>query len=325
MTTKPCVMVTGGSGYVGGHICKALSQADYFPINVDRQETAWSSKWGPFYNCNFAELDKKFIQNDILAVIHCAANSLVGPSVSDPKLYYENNVIDTIRFLDLLVERGVNKFVFSSSSSVYGNQKVVPIKEDAVLNPLTSYGRSKQMIEGVLQDYDTAYNFSSVSLRYFNACGADFDQEVGQVKDATHVIAKILESIINSDTFTVYGTDYKTADGTCVRDYTHVWDLALAHVKAVNYLISGGQTEIINLGAGQGQGIWDILDSVNKVVKLLPEIKKGDKRLGDPEKVIADISKAKEVLDWVPEHSDLNTIIETAWKWYNSENFIRKV
>ena len=308
MTTKPCVMVTGGSGYVGGHICKALRQADYFPINVDRQETAWSSKWGPFYNCNFAELDKKFIQNDILAVIHCAANSLVGPSVSDPKLYYENNVIDTIRFLDLLVERGVNKFVFSSSSSVYGNQKVVPIKEDAVLNPLTSYGRSKQMIEGVLQDYDTAYNFSSVSLRYFNACGADFDQEVGQVKDATHVIAKILESIINSDTFTVYGTDYKTADGTCVRDYTHVWDLALAHVKAVNYLISGGQTEIINLGAGQGQGIWDILDSVNKVVKLLPEIKKGDKRLGDPEKVIADISKAKEVLDWVPEHSDLNTI-----------------
>ena len=263
------VIVTGGSGYVGGHICKALSCAGYIPINIDRQETAWSSKWGPFYNCNFAELDKKFIQNDILAVIHCAANSLVGPSVSDPKLYYENNVIDTIRFLDLLVERGVNKFVFSSSSSVYGNQKVVPIKEDAVLNPLTSYGRSKQMIEGVLQDYDTAYNFSSVSLRYFNACGADFDQEVGQVKDATHVIAKILESIINSDTFTVYGTDYKTADGTCVRDYTHVWDLALAHVKAVNYLISGGQTEIINLGAGQGQGIWDILDSVNKVVKLL--------------------------------------------------------
>ena len=335
MANKPCVIVTGGSGYVGGHICKALHQADYFPINVDRQETPWSSKWGPFYKTDFNELDKKLIQNDVLAVIHCAANSLVGPSVTNPILYYENNVIGTIHFLNLLMERGVTNFVFSSSSSVYGNQEVVPIKEDAVLKPLTSYGRSKQMIEGVLQDYDIAYDFSSVSLRYFNACGADFDQEVGQVKDATHVIAKILELLLHSDTtirsgsidrppFVIYGTDYKTPDSTCVRDYTHVWDLALAHVKAVNYLVDGGQTEIINLGAGQGHGIWNILDSVNKVVKWLPEIKKGDRRPGDPEKVIADISKAKEVLDWVPEHSDLNTIIETAWKWYNSENFVRR-
>lgn len=315
-------MVTGGSGYVGGHICKALRQADYFPINVDRQETAWSSKWGPFYNCNFAELDKKFIQNDILAVIHCAANSLVGPSVSDPKLYYENNVIGTIRFLDLLVERGVNKFVFSSSSSVYGNQEIVPINEDfAVLDPLTSYGRSKQMIEGVLHDYNVAYDFRSISLRYFNACGADLEQEVGQVKDATHVIARILESILNDKTFTVFGTDYDTEDGTCVRDYTHVWDLALAHVKAVDYLIQGGQTEVINLGAGQGQSVQNIIDGVLDVVGLLPEIKYGARREGDPTKVIADIFKAKHVLEWVPQHSDLNTIIETAWKWYNGETF----
>ena len=331
MTTKPCVIVTGGSGYVGGHICKALYQADYFPINVDRQETPWSSKWGPFYKTDFTKLTEvndvcnayKREKYNVIAVVHCAANSLVGPSVSDPKMYYENNVIGTIRFLDFLVEQGRNNFVFSSSSSVYGNQEVVPIKEDAVLKPLTSYGRSKQMIEGVLQDYDTAYKLRSVSLRYFNACGADFDQEVGQVKDATHVIAKILESLLNNDTFIVYGTDYNTPDSTCVRDYTHVWDLALAHVKAIDYLIKGGKTNILNLGAGQGQGIWDILDSVNKVVKWLPEIKKGDRRPGDPEKVIADISKAKEVLDWVPEHSDLNTIIDTAWKWYKSETYLR--
>ncbi len=337
------VIVTGGSGYVGGHICKALSCAGYIPINIDRQEATWSNKWGPFYKTDFTKFTEvndvcnayKREKYNVIAVVHCAANSLVGPSVSDPKLYYENNVIGTIRFLNFLVEQGRNNFVFSSSSSVYGNQEVVPIKEDAVLKPLTSYGRSKQMIEGVLQDYDTAYKLRSVSLRYFNACGADFDQEVGQVKDATHVIAKILELVLDCDTtvrsnsivrppFYVYGTDYNTPDSTCVRDYTHVWDLALAHVKAVEYLVNGGQTEIINLGAGQGHGIWGILDSVNKVVKWLPEIKKGDRRPGDPEMVIADISKAKEVLDWVPEHSDLNTIIETAWKWYNSENFIRR-
>jgi UDP-glucose 4-epimerase len=323
----PHVIVTGGSGYVGGHICKALNIAEYVPINIDRNITSWSDKWGPFYNGDFQPgsnvIQEVLKSHDVVAVIHCAANSLVGLSVSTPAIYYKNNVINTIYFLNYLKDNGYNNFVFSSSSSVYGNQEVVPIKEDAVLNPLTSYGRSKQMIEGVLQDYDTGYDFHSVSLRYFNACGADFDQEVGQVKNATHVIAKILESLLNSDTFTINGTDYNTPDSTCVRDYTHVWDLALAHVKAIDYLIKGGQTEIINLGAGQGHGVWDILDSVNNVVKWLPEIKKGDRRQGDPEKVIADISKAKKILDWVPEHSDLNTIIDTAWKWYKSETYLR--
>ena len=328
------VIVTGGSGYVGGHICKALSCAGYIPINIDRQETAWSSKWGPFYKTDFTKLTEvndvcnayKREKYNVIAVVHCAANSLVGPSVSDPKLYYENNVIGTIRFLNFLVEQGRNNFVFSSSSSVYGNQEIVPINEDfAVLDPLTSYGRSKQMIEGVLRDYNVAYNLRSVSLRYFNACGADFEQEVGQVKNATHVIARILESILNGKTFTVFGTDYDTEDGTCVRDYTHVWDLALAHVKAVNYLVNDGQTEVINLGAGQGQSVQDILDEVLNVVGKLPEITYGARREGDPTKVVADIFKAKHILYWVPAYSDLNTIIETAWKWYNSENFIRKV
>ena len=322
---KPHVIVTGGSGYVGGHICKALNIAEYVPINIDRHITTWSGQWGPFYYGDFQPgsnvIQEVLKSHNVVAVIHCAANSLVSASVSTPAIYYKNNVINTIYFLNYLKDNGYNNFVFSSSSSVYGNQKVVPVKEDAVLDPLTSYGRSKQMIEGVLRDYDTGYDFRSVSLRYFNACGADLNQEVGQVKNATHVIAKILESLLNSDTFTINGTDYNTPDSTCVRDYTHVWDLALAHVKAVDYLVNGGQTEIINLGAGQGHGVWDILDSVNKVVKQLPEIKKGDRREGDPEKVIADISKAKEVLDWVPEHSDLNTIIETAWKWYNGETF----
>ncbi len=325
MTTKQYVIVTGGSGYVGGHICKALNCAGYIPINIDRQETSWSSKWGPFYKTGFNDLSEKFIQNDVLAVIHCAANSLVGPSVSDPKLYYENNVIGTINFLNYLGSRGINNFVFSSSSSVYGNQEIIPINEDfAELRPLTSYGRSKQIIEGVLKDYNIAYDFRSVALRYFNACGADFDQEVGQVKDATHVIARILESIINDETFTIFGNDYDTYDGTCIRDYTHVWDLALAHVSAVDYLIKGGPSEVLNLGAGEGQSVKDIIDEVNETVGRLPKIKQGDRRAGDPEIVVADIWKAKHTLGWAPQFSDLNTIVETAWKWYNSENFIRR-
>ena len=325
MTTKQYVIVTGGSGYVGGHICKALNCAGYIPINIDRQETSWSSKWGPFYKTGFNDLSEKFIQNDVLAVIHCAANSLVEPSVSDPKLYYENNVIGTINFLNYLGSRGINNFVFSSSSSVYGNQEIIPINEDfAELRPLTSYGRSKQIIEGVLKDYNIAYDFRSVALRYFNACGADFDQEVGQVKDATHVIARILESIINDEPFTIFGNDYDTYDGTCIRDYTHVWDLALAHVSAVDYLIKGGPSEVLNLGAGEGQSVKDIIDEVNETVGRLPKIKQGDRRAGDPEIVVADIWKAKHTLGWAPQFSDLNTIIETAWKWYNSENFIRR-
>ena len=177
------------------------------------------------------------------------------------------------------------------------------------------------MVEGILHDYSIAYNMNSVSLRYFNACGADFDGQLGQVKDATHVVARVLESIINGSIFSVYGEDYDTPDGTPIRDYTHVWDLALAHVRAINYLDAGGDTTILNLGAGKGQSVKDILSATETVVGKLPIIEHGEARPGDPTKVIADISKANEVLDWVPKYSDLNTIIDSAWVWYNSERY----
>jgi UDP-glucose 4-epimerase len=223
--------------------------------------------------------------------------------------------------LDFLYAQGINKIVFSSSSSVYGDQEIVPIKETANLKPLTSYGRSKQMVEGILHDYSTAYNMRSVSLRYFNACGADFDGGMGQVKDATHVIARVMESIINGGIFSVYGEDYDTPDGTPIRDYTHVWDLALAHVRAINYLDADGTTTILNLGAGEGQSVKDILNTTETVVGKLPIIEYVEARPGDPTKVIADISKANEVLEWVPKYSDLHTIIDSAWAWYNSNRY----
>ena len=323
--TESHVIVTGGSGYVGGHVCKALSQEGYTPINIDRAVTPWSEEWGPFYNMSFTPshhaIHDAVKKHNVVAVIHCAANSLVGPSITTPAMYYENNVTNTLWMLDFLYTNGINKIVFSSSSSVYGDQKVVPIKEDAQLNPLTSYGRSKQMVEGILHDYSIAYNMRSVSLRYFNACGADFDGELGQIKDATHVIARVMESIINGGIFSVYGEDYDTPDGTPIRDYTHVWDLALAHVRAIKYLDAGGATTILNLGAGEGQSVKDILNATKTVVGKLPIIEYGEARPGDPTKVIANISKANEVLDWVPKYSDLNTIIDSAWVWYNSNRY----
>ena len=323
--TEPHVIVTGGSGYVGGHVCKALSLSGYTPINIDRAWSPWAETYGPHYRMSFTpshhaihDAVKKY---NIVAVVHCAANSLVGPSVTTPAMYYENNVCNTIYMLDFLNANGINNIVFSSSSSVYGDQEIVPIKEDAHLNPLTSYGRSKQMVEGILHDYDIAYNMRSVSLRYFNACGADFDKEIGQIKDATHVIARIMESILNNGIFSVYGENYNTPDGTPIRDYTHVWDLALAHVKAVNYLHLGGATTILNLGAGAGQSVKDIINTTQNIVGRLPIIEYGEARPGDPTKVIADISKANETLDWFPKYSDLNTIIDTAWEWYNSDRY----
>lgn len=323
--TEPHVIVTGGSGYVGGHVCKALSQAGYTPINIDRAHSPWSEIYGPYYRMSFTpshhaihDAVKKF---NVIAVIHCAANSLVGPSVTNPAMYYENNVTNTLYMLDFLHAQDINKIVFSSSSSVYGDQEIVPIKETANLKPMTSYGRSKQMVEGILHDYSIAYDMRSVSLRYFNACGADFDGEMGQVKDATHVIARVLESIINKSIFSVYGENYDTPDGTPIRDYTHVWDLALAHVQAVKYLEAEGETRILNLGAGQGQSVKDILNATETVIGKLPIIEYGEARPGDPTKVIADISKANEVLDWVPKYSDLNIIIDSAWVWYNSNRY----
>jgi len=323
--TEPHIIVTGGSGYVGGHVCKALSQAGYTPINIDRIRSPWSDTYGPYYCMSFTpshhaihDAVKKF---NVVAVIHCAANSLVGPSVTTPAMYYENNVTNTLYMLDFLYAQGINKIVFSSSSSVYGDQEIVPIKETANLKPLTSYGRSKQMVEGILHDYSTAYNMRSVSLRYFNACGADFDGGMGQVKDATHVIARVLESIINDSIFSVYGENYNTPDGTPIRDYTHVWDLALAHVLSVKYLEAGGETGILNLGAGQGQSVKDILNATKTVIGKLPIIEYKEARPGDPTRVIADISKAKEILDWSPKYSDLNTIIDSAWGWYNSDRY----
>ena len=323
--TNPHVIVTGGSGYVGGHVCKALSLDGYIPINIDRAQSPWSEQWGPWYQMSFIPshhaIHESLKKYNVVAVIHCAANSLVGPSVTAPSTYYENNVTNTLWLLDFLNDNNIKNFVFSSSSSVYGDQEVVPIKEDAHLDPLTSYGRSKQMIEGVLHDYSIAYGMNSVALRYFNACGADFNGELGQVKDATHVIARVIESILSGGIFSVYGQNYNTPDGTPIRDYTHVWDLALAHVKAVSYLRANGDTTILNLGAGQGQSVKDILTATETVVGRLPIIEYGEARPGDPTKVIADISKANEVLDWVPKHSDLNTIIDSAWVWYNSDRY----
>lgn len=310
------VFVTGATGYIGSHVCKALKQAGYTVVGLDRVPRDHTIK----YMDRFIEADYHssmcfdalaYEQPD--AVIHLAGTSLVGPSMADPAEYYVNNVAKTSAFLDTVRWlKHMPVVVFSSSAAVYGNPEVDVIYENTSYNPLSPYGQSKAMIEIMLVDYCRAYGLKSASLRYFNACGADADGELGQEPGATHIIARLLESVRDSTEFTLYG------DGTHVRDYVHVTDLANAHVMAVQYLMSDMQECFaLNLGTQKGYSNQEIVDAVARLVGPV-QITKVDSRPGDPARLVAGKLQAMTTLGWSPDHSDLNTIIESAWKWYNN-------
>lgn len=319
------IAVTGASGYVGSHICKQLKLSGYNVIGVDR-------------NLNKSPNTHKYIDRKIVAeynsysffdalselepvaVIHCAANSLVGPSVTDPSDYYDNNVLKMKRLLDELVAQGIKNCVFSSSSSIYGNGHLPPVSEDAEKRPLTSYGKTKYIGELILQDYATAYGMNSISFRYFNACGADPDGELGQVKNATHLIARIMESITLGTEFNVYGNDYNTPDGTCIRDYTHVEDIARAHVQAIEYMIDNPGAHAFNLGSGSGSSVMEIIQATKDALSIDVEYNIVDRREGDPDCVYADITKSTQELGWTPKYT-LNDIVSHAYNWYTSNTF----
>jgi UDP-glucose-4-epimerase GalE len=321
------VAVTGASGYVGSHICKQLKLSGYNVIGVDR-------------NLNNSPNTHKYIDRKIIgdyvgyeffdtlselkpvAVVHCAANSLVGPSVSDPSGYYDNNVIKMKRMLDELVAQGIKNFVFSSSSSIYGNGHNPPVHESAEKRPLTSYGKSKYIGELMLQDYAIAYGMNSISFRYFNACGADPDSELGQVKNATHLIARIMESVTLGTEFNVYGSDYNTPDGTCIRDYTHVEDIARAHVQGIEYMTKTVNTgaSAFNLGSGTGSSVLEIIHATESALDIKVDYKVSDRREGDPDCVYADITQAGAYLGWKPKYT-LKDIVTHAYNWYTSKTF----
>lgn len=323
------VAVTGACGYIGGQTVLKFKDNGYKVIGVDRSATA--SSWiqqacdvfilGDFTNLMFI---LNVVNNNVEAIIHCAGTSLVGPSIKDPAQYYINNVGNTAKLLGTLYEnKWKGTFVYSSSAAVYGDPVPGPVTETSTKIPVSPYGHSKLMAEQVIRDCALAYGVKAFSLRYFNACGADLQTRHGQLKQATHLIARIMESALNKSVFTLNGDSYDTPDGTCVRDYLHVDDIAYAHYLCVRYAqtMAEGSCEEFNLGSGKGASIREIIAGVEKHVPTTVLVHKGPRRAGDPAMLIASHHKVLSHMGWNPLNSDIDKIISSAWAWYNSDRF----
>ncbi len=317
------ILVTGGAGYIGSHTCKQLHLAGFEPVTYDDLSRGHISlvRYGPFLQGRLH--DRKALRaalNEVqpIACMHFAAFAYVAESVSNPELYYENNVAGSLALLQELVAANVKLLVFSSTCAVYGQADKVPIGEDEPKRPLSPYGRSKLIVEEMLADFDRAHALRSVSLRYFNACGADLDGEIGEIHDPEpHIVPRALMAATGTiPHFEVLGVDYPTLDGTAVRDYTHVIDLAQAHVAALHYLLNGGATDSMNLGIGRGYSVREVLDSVERVTGLKIPIKIGPRREGDPAEVTANPTKARRILGFEPKYTDLDVMVQTAWRWF---------
>lgn len=317
------ILVTGGAGYIGSHTVRALIHAGFTPIVVDNFSRGHRNAIPS--DVKVIELDianPKIINvlrdNNIKGIMHFAAHSQVGESMINPSIYYENNVVGSYRLIESARQAGVQYFVFSSTAAVYGEPEVVPIVETSKLQPTNVYGRTKLMIEDMLHDYSSIYGSTYVALRYFNAAGADESGEIGEDHSPeTHLIPLVLETALGKRPhITVFGTDYDTIDGTCIRDYIHVTDLASAHVLAMNYLVGGGESRVFNLGSGNGFSVKDIIDTAKNVTGINIPVEYGERRNGDPSTLIASSNCIKDILGWSPKHSELSQIISDAWRWH---------
>jgi UDP-arabinose 4-epimerase len=316
------VLVTGGAGYIGSHTCKALSKAGLTPVTYDNLVTGHeaSVKWGPLERGDIldrARLDTVLHKYQPSAVLHFAAYAYVGESVIQPAKYYRNNVSGALTLLEAMRHHGVTQMVFSSSCSTYGTPQSIPIGENHPQDPINPYGASKLMTERMLADFGAAYNLRSVSLRYFNAAGADPDGEIGEDHDPeTHLIPLVLKAAAGEcPNITIYGTDYDTPDGTCIRDYVHVTDLAEAHVLAFRALEQGCDSSNYNLGTGHGFSVREVIRTANVASGRNIPVVEGGRRPGDPARLVADAKRAKVELGWHPQYGDLSQIIATAWNW----------
>lgn len=318
-------LVTGGAGYIGSHTCKALAAAGHTPVVLDNLSTGhrWAVKWGPLVVADIADRSrvKSAVKEfGIGAVIHFAAHAYIGESVRKPQKYFDNNVTKTLALLDTLLEAGISKVVLSSSCATYGVPQKLPISEDDAQQPINPYGESKLFVEKVLYWYEVAYGIRHMNLRYFNAAGADPDGEIGEDHDPeTHLIPLVIAAAQGvNPTFEIFGTDYDTADGTAVRDYVHVCDLARAHVNALDYLVAGGHSASVNLGTGCGHSIREVISAVETISGRAVPVVEGPRRPGDPATLIANPQLGQTVLSWTPDKSDLQTIVRTAWHWHQS-------
>jgi UDP-arabinose 4-epimerase len=311
------ILVSGGAGYVGSHACKALRQAGYLPVTLDDLSTGHADavKWGPLIEADFGDesaVCQTVREYGVKAAMHFAAKSLVAESVAKPELYYEVNVGGTLRLVAALRAEGVGRIVFSSSASVYGEAKATPIPEDAPLSPTNPYGENKRVIEGALRWIGEAEGLAWCALRYFNAAGADEDGEIGERHDPeTHLIPNILKAARGGRPVKLFGSDYPTPDGTTVRDYVHVADLADAHVAALRFLEAGGQSQPLNLGSGDGLSVMQIVAACERVLGRPVAYEMGPRRAGDPPALVADPARAKSLLKWTPTRSDVDNLIRT--------------
>jgi UDP-glucose 4-epimerase len=316
------ILVVGGAGYIGSHMVKMLLAKGNDVMTLDNLSSGHRDAvlGGAFIEGDLADvecLDQVFRQHQPEAVMHFASYIQVGESVRKPDIYYRNNVVNTLNLLDAMMNFNVKKFIFSSTAAVFGEPDYLPIDEAHGNAPLNPYGRSKWMIEQILGDYDKAFDFHSVCLRYFNAAGADPDGQLGERHEPeTHLIPLILQAASGQrDNIQVFGRDYDTPDGTCIRDYIHIVDLCSAHLAALEYLNQGGVSDRFNLGNGSGFSVQEVIDAVQKVSGKTVTVLNGPRREGDPARLVADSKRARKVLAWEPIYISLETIVLHAWQW----------
>ncbi len=327
---QPTILVTGGAGYIGSHTVLALKQAGYEVLILDNLVYGHRDLVEQVLKVELIEgdtndrdlLDNLFNSRDIAAVMHFSAYAYVGESVSNPAKYYRNNVIGTITLLEAMLAASVKKFVFSSTCATYGVPEVVPIPEDHPQNPINPYGATKLMVERILSDFNEAYDFRSVRFRYFNAAGADPSGKLGEDHNPeTHLIPLVLQTALGKrESISIFGTDYPTQDGTCVRDYIHVSDLADAHVLGLEYLLKGGDSSFFNLGNGSGFSVKEVIEAARLVTGKDIKAVECDRRPGDPPALIGSAEKARQILGWQPQYTNIKDIMTHAWEWHQKRH-----
>lgn len=319
------ILVTGGAGYIGSHTVQALLEHNEHVIVIDNLSTGHQNavKNVDLVKCDIRDqevLRQVFRKYNIESVIHFAASSLVGESMQDPGKYYNNNIYGTLCLLEVMVQHRVNKIVFSSTAATYGNPEIIPITERETTKPTNAYGETKLAMESMMKWFDIAHGLKYVALRYFNAAGAHRNGIIGEDhQPETHLIPLILQVPLGiRDYISVFGNDYDTADGTCIRDYIHVSDLADAHVKSINYLKSGGESAVFNLGNGDGYSVLEMINAARAVTGHPIPAKIEKRRIGDPAILVANAQKARELLHWEPKWTNIEEIVNSAWKWHSA-------
>lgn len=328
MSSEKTVIVTGGAGYIGSHACKALAAAGFTPVTFDNLSTGWADavKFGPLEKGDLldrARLDEVIARHKPSAVMHFAAFSDVGEATRDPGKYWRNNVAGSLNLIEAMLAGGCKRMVFSSTCAVYGDTDGITLDETQPTNPLNAYGASKQAIETMLGDFQTSHGMEAIVFRYFNVAGADPDAEVGEHhRPETHLIPLMLDAVNGTrPALTIYGTDYDTPDGTCIRDYVHVSDLVDAHVKGVERLVAGKGGGLYNLGTGHGFSVREVVAQSGAVTNRDVPIIEGERRAGDAVKLVSGSTKAEAELGWTPTRSNMRDMIADAWRWHQSEGY----